>query len=117
MKAIRILLCVFLGSGFVAANPEQCTLSDLQSLDSICKSRACTAEQTCSCKLTCTDVVTKGALAVCPEDHTPISCSCGMGCGSWDVRNQQQCHCQCSGIDWTSARCCKIIASYETVGR
>uniref|UniRef100_A0A8C0J9C2 Resistin n=1 Tax=Chelonoidis abingdonii TaxID=106734 RepID=A0A8C0J9C2_CHEAB len=28
--------------------------------------------------------------------------------GSWDIRSDSTCHCQCGGIDWTAARCCKI---------
>uniref|UniRef100_A0A674J6C6 Resistin n=1 Tax=Terrapene triunguis TaxID=2587831 RepID=A0A674J6C6_9SAUR len=38
----------------------------------------------------------------------PTGCACGMRCGSWDIRSDSTCHCQCRGIDWTSARCCKI---------
>uniref|UniRef100_A0A8C7DZR5 Uncharacterized protein n=1 Tax=Naja naja TaxID=35670 RepID=A0A8C7DZR5_NAJNA len=38
----------------------------------------------------------------------PTSCACGMACGSWDIRQDSICHCQCANIDWTSARCCKI---------
>ncbi|XP_073524210.1 uncharacterized protein [Phyllobates terribilis] len=64
-----------------------------------------------NCKIVCTDVAERGALAFCPPDFVPLSCSCGMACGSWDIRNQNTCHCQCSNIDWTSARCCKITYS------
>uniref|UniRef100_A0A4X2L8W2 Resistin n=1 Tax=Vombatus ursinus TaxID=29139 RepID=A0A4X2L8W2_VOMUR len=35
-------------------------------------------------------------------------CACGYGCGSWNVQGYETCHCQCSGMDWTTARCCKI---------
>uniref|UniRef100_A0A8C3FQ47 Resistin n=1 Tax=Chrysemys picta bellii TaxID=8478 RepID=A0A8C3FQ47_CHRPI len=43
-----------------------------------------------------------------PTGYKPTGCACGMGCGSWDIRTDSTCHCQCSGIDWTAARCCKI---------
>ncbi|CAM5169234.1 unnamed protein product, partial [Eretmochelys imbricata] len=48
-----------------------------------------------------------------PEDkpsagYKPTGCAYGMGCGSWDIRTDSTCHCQCAGIDWTAARCCKI---------
>uniref|UniRef100_M3XGR8 Resistin n=2 Tax=Latimeria chalumnae TaxID=7897 RepID=M3XGR8_LATCH len=59
-------------------------------------------------KLVCTDVSSRGDVATCPTGSKPTSCSCGMACGSWDIRNDQTCHCQCNNIDWTSARCCKI---------
>nr|XP_033813403.1 resistin-like beta [Geotrypetes seraphini] len=98
------LLIVLLESGFVAADPEKCTISDLLTLESICKSK----ESTCNCKLACTDVVANGALATCPTGNIPTSCSCGMACGSWDIRNGTSCHCQCNNMDWTSARCCNL---------
>uniref|UniRef100_A0A2K6Q793 Resistin n=1 Tax=Rhinopithecus roxellana TaxID=61622 RepID=A0A2K6Q793_RHIRO len=28
--------------------------------------------------------------------------------GSWDVRAETTCHCQCAGMDWTGARCCRL---------
>uniref|UniRef100_A0A2K6UIU8 Resistin n=1 Tax=Saimiri boliviensis boliviensis TaxID=39432 RepID=A0A2K6UIU8_SAIBB len=36
------------------------------------------------------------------------SCTCGSACGSWDVRAETTCHCQCAGMDWTGARCCRL---------
>ncbi|KAI2588349.1 resistin [Homo sapiens] len=35
-------------------------------------------------------------------------CTCGSACGSWDVRAETTCHCQCAGMDWTGARCCRV---------
>ncbi|XP_061044811.1 resistin isoform X2 [Eubalaena glacialis] len=37
-------------------------------------------------------------------------CTCGSACGSWDVRAEATCHCQCAGMDWTGARCCRLRA-------
>nr|XP_045360123.1 resistin isoform X2 [Camelus bactrianus] len=37
-------------------------------------------------------------------------CTCGSACGSWDVRAETTCHCQCAGMDWTGARCCRLQA-------
>ncbi|XP_070790539.1 resistin-like [Pituophis catenifer annectens] len=59
-------------------------------------------------KLACENVNSQGAIATCPSGFIPTSCACGMGCGSWDIRENSVCHCQCARIDWTSARCCKI---------
>uniref|UniRef100_A0A8C8WET1 Resistin n=1 Tax=Panthera leo TaxID=9689 RepID=A0A8C8WET1_PANLE len=39
------------------------------------------------------------------------ACTCGSACGSWDVRAETTCHCQCAGMDWTGARCCRVQAS------
>ncbi|CAO2631795.1 Resistin-like alpha [Lemmus lemmus] len=35
-------------------------------------------------------------------------CSCGFACGSWNVQNENICHCLCPIIDWTIARCCQM---------
>ncbi|XP_039370245.1 resistin-like beta [Mauremys reevesii] len=59
-------------------------------------------------KLLCQNVWANGALVSCPAGYKPTGCACGMGCGSWDIHTDSTCHCRCSGIDWTSARCCKI---------
>nr|XP_060616944.1 resistin-like [Anolis sagrei ordinatus] len=59
--------------------------------------------------LNCVFTSSRGALASCPHGYTVTGCSCGMACGSWDVRGDSTCHCQCHRIDWTAARCCKIV--------
>uniref|UniRef100_A0A8C4WU54 Resistin-like n=1 Tax=Gopherus evgoodei TaxID=1825980 RepID=A0A8C4WU54_9SAUR len=46
--------------------------------------------------------------AISSIGYKPTACACGMACGSWDIRSDSTCHCQCGGIDWTAARCCKI---------
>ncbi|XP_025048556.1 resistin isoform X2 [Alligator sinensis] len=61
-----------------------------------------------SAELVCTDVNARGSLVSCPSGFKATACACGMGCGSWDIRSDTSCHCQCQGIDWTSARCCRI---------
>ncbi|MGH0150596.1 UNVERIFIED_CONTAM: hypothetical protein FKN15_057376 [Acipenser sinensis] len=47
-------------------------------------------------------------MAVTQRGYKPTGCSCGNACGSWDIRNDQTCHCQCANQDWTAARCCNI---------
>ncbi|XP_020835535.1 resistin-like [Phascolarctos cinereus] len=59
-------------------------------------------------QVSCFSVTSRGALATCPSGSIVTSCSCGSACGSWDVREPTTCHCQCAGMDWTSARCCKF---------
>ncbi|XP_006902735.1 PREDICTED: resistin [Elephantulus edwardii] len=56
----------------------------------------------------CRSVTSRGHLATCPAGFAVSACSCGSACGSWDVRAETTCHCQCSGMDWTAARCCRI---------
>ncbi|EDL21942.1 resistin precursor [Mus musculus] len=58
--------------------------------------------------LNCWTVSSRGKLASCPEGTAVLSCSCGSACGSWDIREEKVCHCQCARIDWTAARCCKL---------
>ncbi|KAG9466220.1 hypothetical protein GDO78_017003 [Eleutherodactylus coqui] len=87
----------------------QCCLNDVLSLTSLLQSMVTTIMQ--KSKITCIDVNQKGALVSCPTDYSPVSCSCGMACGSWDIQGQRSCHCQCANIDWTSAQCCKITYS------
>ncbi|XP_046952116.1 resistin isoform X2 [Lynx rufus] len=78
--------------------------------------------------LSCRTVTSRGDLATCPlgEYRSPLSrlslpplspagfavtaCTCGSACGSWDVRAETTCHCQCAGMDWTGARCCRVQA-------
>uniref|UniRef100_A0A8D2IWN8 Resistin n=1 Tax=Varanus komodoensis TaxID=61221 RepID=A0A8D2IWN8_VARKO len=60
-------------------------------------------------KLACTGVSAAGSDASCPPGYEVTSCACGMGCGSWDIRGNSACHCQCERMDWTYARCCKVI--------
>ncbi|XP_051005974.1 resistin-like beta [Acomys russatus] len=59
-------------------------------------------------KLSCTSVTAKDRLATCPAGMAVTGCACGYGCGSWDIRNGNTCHCQCSVIDWTTAHCCQM---------
>ncbi|XP_042307133.1 resistin [Sceloporus undulatus] len=60
-------------------------------------------------QLTCTSVSARGADVTCPLGYKATGCACGMACGSWDIRGDNQCHCQCANIDWTAARCCKVV--------
>ncbi|XP_023354751.2 LOW QUALITY PROTEIN: resistin-like beta [Sarcophilus harrisii] len=45
--------------------------------------------------LSCTSVTNRGTLATCPAGFIVTGCACGYGCGSWDVRGDNTCHCQC----------------------
>nr|XP_004664029.1 resistin-like beta [Jaculus jaculus] len=59
--------------------------------------------------IACISVKNSGSLASCPAGMVVTGCACGYGCGSWDVQNGNTCHCQCSGMDWTTARCCHLV--------
>ncbi|XP_003468424.2 resistin [Cavia porcellus] len=58
--------------------------------------------------LDCRSVSSRGSLATCPAGFAVTGCACGSACGSWDVRAETTCHCQCAGMDWTAARCCRL---------
>ncbi|XP_058584123.1 resistin isoform X1 [Neofelis nebulosa] len=60
--------------------------------------------------LSCRTVTSRGDLATCPLGFAVTACTCGSACGSWDVRAETTCHCQCAGMDWTGARCCRVQA-------
>ncbi|CAO2631797.1 Resistin-like beta [Lemmus lemmus] len=60
-------------------------------------------------KLSCTSVKASGRWASCPSGMAVTGCACGYGCGSWDIQNGNTCHCQCAVMDWTTARCCRLV--------
>uniref|UniRef100_A0A8C5QHU7 Resistin n=1 Tax=Leptobrachium leishanense TaxID=445787 RepID=A0A8C5QHU7_9ANUR len=108
MKMFGVLLILSLGAVLIDGCVSECSLSDLSSLNSLMRSMAETV--LANARVECSDSHQKGNIASCPEGTTPVSCSCGMGCGSWDIRSDTTCHCQCAGMDWTTARCCKVSA-------
>ncbi|XP_045707895.1 resistin-like beta [Phyllostomus hastatus] len=59
-------------------------------------------------KMSCTSVTSSGRLASCPVGNVVTGCACGYACGSWDIRGETTCHCQCSVVDWAAARCCRL---------
>uniref|UniRef100_A0A7N5KA70 Resistin like beta n=3 Tax=Ailuropoda melanoleuca TaxID=9646 RepID=A0A7N5KA70_AILME len=59
-------------------------------------------------KLSCISIKNSGRVSSCPAGMVVTGCACGYGCGSWDIRGETTCHCQCSTIDWTTARCCHL---------
>ncbi|XP_012632678.2 resistin-like beta [Microcebus murinus] len=59
-------------------------------------------------QLVCTSITNSGKLSSCPAGMSVTGCACGYACGSWDVRQEKTCHCQCSVVDWTTARCCRL---------
>ncbi|XP_063312800.1 resistin-like isoform X1 [Pelobates fuscus] len=124
MKRIVILLVLSLGAVLSNECINECSLPDPTSENSVMQSMGFPGPVESfggasysglemvlkNAQIVCTDVFQRGDIATCPEGTTPTSCSCGSGCGSWDVRSDTTCHCQCHRIDWTSARCCKVAA-------
>ncbi|XP_006090150.1 resistin-like beta [Myotis lucifugus] len=86
-----------------------------QSLDAIVDEKIKDAIQSLECnpppptRISCTSVTNSGKLSSCPPGTFVTGCACGYGCGSWDIRRETTCHCQCSVVDWTTARCCQLI--------
>ncbi|XP_027437996.2 resistin-like beta [Zalophus californianus] len=59
-------------------------------------------------RMSCVSITNSGRLSSCPAGMVVTGCACGYGCGSWDIRGETTCHCQCSTMDWTTARCCHL---------
>ncbi|XP_041426771.1 resistin-like [Xenopus laevis] len=104
MKLQLTLIVLFVVPAMGGAS--DCSISDVIAFNSLIKSTVASVLQ--NSEINCVDAPGKGASASCPADTTVVSCACGMGCGSWDIQSKTTCHCQCSNMDWTNARCCKI---------
>ncbi|KAK1138217.1 resistin-like [Acipenser oxyrinchus oxyrinchus] len=104
MRAVVLLAVFAVFVVFCAADNQKCALDGLMS--SLTKSVASAVLEKVT--LSCIDASARGSLVDCPAGYKPTGCSCGNACGSWDIRNDQTCHCQCANQDWTAARCCKI---------
>ncbi|KAL6089439.1 hypothetical protein STEG23_002082 [Scotinomys teguina] len=103
MKTATLLIIIFLLQLMIPVNAEETFDSLLEK-----KIKKILSEGKCPSTVSCTSVTTKGRLASCPAGMSVTGCACGYGCGSWDIRNENTCHCQCSVMDWTTARCCKL---------
>ncbi|XP_078242003.1 resistin [Pogona vitticeps] len=107
MKATMLLLVAML-------IPAKCTCNLECAVDNAINQKiqaavdAKVSEVLRTAQMICTNVSARGADVSCPSGYKPTSCACGMGCGSWDIRSDTVCHCQCASIDWTSARCCRV---------
>ncbi|XP_042549648.1 resistin [Dipodomys spectabilis] len=108
MKAVSLLLLLLSLLGLFVSSKSLCTLEEgiNQKLKDGVTSLILEALKDIG--LDCRTVTSRGNLASCPAGHVVTGCSCGMGCGSWDVRAGNTCHCQCAGMDWTGARCCHL---------
>ncbi|XP_065432575.1 resistin-like [Chrysemys picta bellii] len=122
MKAAVFLLLTLLVPAY--HTDAQCVIDNVVDLKVQAAVNSIVSSTLAKAKLLCQNVSARGALVSCPAgestfpnapqaqggrgplgtDPTPS----GMRCGSWDIRSDSICHCQCRGIDWTSARCCKI---------
>ncbi|XP_068128841.1 resistin-like beta [Hyperolius riggenbachi] len=109
MKLLLSLLSLSLLASVTHGGCNECTLKDVLALNDLIKTLAGHILE--KAQLVCTDVTSRSALSTCPDDQTPVSCACGMGCGSWDIQYGKTCHCQCQPMDWTTARCCKMVSS------
>nr|XP_034371420.1 resistin-like beta isoform X2 [Arvicanthis niloticus] len=89
------------------------TQSTLDSLVDQKIKKALSNQDNCASPVTktfsCTSVKASGRLASCPTGMAVTGCACGYGCGSWDIQNGNTCHCQCSVMDWATARCCQLV--------
>ncbi|XP_039215480.1 resistin [Crotalus tigris] len=108
MKKLFIFLLFTLLLSEKYANAQTCEIDSVIELKTKNLIASAVSSALSKMQLTCQSVSGQGAFAVCPSGFIPTSCACGMACGSWDIRQNSVCHCQCARIDWTSAQCCKI---------
>eukprot|EP00070_Physeter_catodon_P003437 XP_007107159.2 resistin [Physeter catodon] len=108
MKALSLLLLPVLGllvCGKLLCPMDKAISEKIQELTS-----SLIPEAIRNIGLDCQSVTSRGHLVTCPSGFTVTGCTCGSACGSWDVRAETTCHCQCAGMDWTGARCCRLRA-------
>ncbi|XP_006170284.1 resistin isoform X1 [Tupaia chinensis] len=107
MKVLLLLLLPVLGT-LVSSSKPQCTIQDVinQKIEEDFSSLILQAIGNIG--MNCQTVTSRGALATCPSGFSVTACTCGSACGSGDVRAETTCHCQCAGMDWTGARCCRL---------
>ncbi|XP_015282910.1 PREDICTED: resistin-like [Gekko japonicus] len=103
--AIFLLFVVLIPSQYTHA--QSCTIDNAINLMIKSSTESLVSSVLSKVKLDCTSVSARGADVSCPSGYLATACACGMACGSWDIRGDAACHCQCANIDWTSARCCK----------
>ncbi|NP_001186158.1 resistin precursor [Oryctolagus cuniculus] len=108
MKALSLLLLLLPALGLLVSSESLCPVDDAINEKIKDGTSSLFLSGTRSLNLECRTVTSRGALATCPGGYSVTSCTCGSACGSWDVRAETTCHCQCAGMDWTGARCCRI---------
>ncbi|XP_048346849.1 resistin-like [Sphaerodactylus townsendi] len=108
--AIFLLFVALIPSQYIRAQScaQSCAVDNVINLMIKSSSEALGTSALSKLDIICTSVTSRGADAFCPSGYKPTGCACGMACGSWDIRGNSACHCQCQNIDWTSARCCKL---------
>ncbi|XP_015680022.1 resistin [Protobothrops mucrosquamatus] len=109
MKKLFIFLLFTLLLSEKYANAQTCEIDSVIELKTKKLIASAVSSALKKIEMACQNVFARGAFAACPSGFLPTSCACGMACGSWDIRQDSVCHCQCAHIDWTSARCCKTF--------
>uniref|UniRef100_A0A8C8YTV7 Resistin like beta n=1 Tax=Prolemur simus TaxID=1328070 RepID=A0A8C8YTV7_PROSS len=109
MKPSACLLILIPLLQLVIPGSTQCSLDSVveKKIKDVLNGLECNPSATAK-KLVCTSITNSGKLSSCPAEMSVTGCACGYACGSWDVRNENTCHCQCSVVDWTTARCCHL---------
>ncbi|XP_048198075.1 resistin [Perognathus longimembris pacificus] len=108
MKALSLLLFLLSVIGLLVFSNSLCPVEEAINQKMKNEVTSLTLEALKDIELDCKTITSRGTLASCPAGHSVTGCAGGYGCGSWDVRNENMCHCQCEGMDWTTARCCRL---------
>uniref|UniRef100_A0A8C8UPX0 Resistin-like alpha n=1 Tax=Peromyscus maniculatus bairdii TaxID=230844 RepID=A0A8C8UPX0_PERMB len=99
-----LLIIISLLQLMIPVNTEETLDSIIKKLKEALSNHPSTVTHT----LSCTSVKASGNLASCSAGMIATGCSCGFACGSWNIQNENVCHCLCPIIDWTLARCCQL---------
>ncbi|XP_028907409.1 resistin-like [Ornithorhynchus anatinus] len=108
MFLLHLLLLLLPVLGLMAQECAKCTIDSIVDLKIQMALEQHVSAALNKSQFLCTSVTTRGNLASCPLGYLATGCSCGFACGSWDIRSEITCHCQCANMDWTSARCCHL---------
>ncbi|XP_049731755.1 resistin [Elephas maximus indicus] len=111
MKAVFLLLLLLPVLGLLVSGESRCPVDAAIDQEIQRGTISLILEAFNGLHLDCQSVTSRGDLATCPAGFAVTGCACGYGCGSWDVRAETTCHCQCQGMDWTTARCCRMLLS------
>ncbi|KAL8213422.1 UNVERIFIED_CONTAM: hypothetical protein K2H54_064401 [Gekko kuhli] len=108
--AIFLLFALLTPSQYTCAQscPHSCAVDNVINLMIKSSAESLVSSVLSKLEFACTSVSARGADVSCPPGYKATGCACGMACGSWDIRSNTACHCQCKNIDWTSAQCCKV---------
>ncbi|KAF0873061.1 RETN protein, partial [Crocuta crocuta] len=101
MKALPLLPLLLAGLALLVCGRSLCPVEEAIN-EKVHDASHAILETVRTLGLSCRTVTSRGDLATCPsgECRSPVS--------RLPVIFLTTCHCQCAGMDWTGARCCRL---------